>query len=98
MQMESGQRVDRYKVYADQNFRLKRNWSLGFGADFTYVHDHDNLTYTKVEGGASPTKTLSDLREYTTDFYVSLGKSYASGTSFSISATGESYKLGTYRR
>lgn len=42
--------------------------------------------------------TYSDLKEQTAGFYVSLGRNYASGTSFSISATGEYYTIGNYHK
>ena len=39
--MKSGQRVDRYSIYADQKHRLTRNWELGYGASFQFVRDKD---------------------------------------------------------
>lgn len=97
LHMSSVQRIDRYKLYADQDIKLKRNWTLGFGGSYTYANDRDYQNYNKVEGNITPQNTASGLKEYTTNFYVSFGKNYVSGTSFSISATGESYKIGDYQ-
>ena len=40
----------------------------------------------------------SDLKEQTTNFYVSLSKNYETGVSFSVSATGEYYTIGNYHK
>lgn len=98
LQLNAGQKIDRYKIYADQSLKLRRKWTLGFGGSYTYAYDRDYQIYNKVEGNIQTENTQSRLREYTADFYVSLSKSYMTGTSFSLSATGESYKLGNYQR
>lgn len=96
--MNSGQRIDRYNVYADQNFNLKRSWTFGFGGSYTYANDRDFQVYNKMEGNTQAQDVHSALKEHTVNFYVSVGKNYTSGTSFSVSATGEYYKMGNYSR
>lgn len=98
LETSAGQRIDRYNLYADQSIKLKENWRFGFGGSYTYAYDRDSQTYNKVEGDVTTQNTSSVLKEHTAEFYVSLGKRYSSGTSFSISATGESYKIGSYHR
>lgn len=96
--MDGGQHIDRYNVYADQHFKLKRDWTFGLGGSYTYANDRDFQTYGKVEGTMQTQDTHSALKEHTANFYVSAGKIYESGTTFSVSATGEYYKMGNYSR
>lgn len=98
LEMNSGQLINRYNLYADQNCKIGQNWKVGFGGSYSYANDRDFQIYNKVEGDMTTQNTTSVLKEHTTDFYVSLSRNYSSGTSFSISATGESYKLGSYHR
>lgn len=58
----------------------------------------DFQTYTEVEGDIATPSTDSKLKEQTADFYVSLGKDYPSGISWSVSGTGEYYSIGNYRK
>lgn len=97
LQVYAGQRVDRYKLFVDQSFKLRRNWNLGFGGSYTYVYDRDYQFYGNVEGQLDTPNTNTFQKEHTADFYVSVGKNYRAGTSFSVSATGEYYKLGAYQ-
>ena len=60
--------------------------------------DRDFQTYDKVTGDIPTENTDSRLREQTANVYVSLSKNYATGTSVSISATGEYYTIGNYRK
>lgn len=98
LQADNGQKADRYKFYADQSFKLARNWTLGFGGSYTYATDRDYQIYSQTEGNTETENTASDLKEHTGNVYVSIGKTYTTGTSFSVSATSESYKLGSYHR
>ena len=92
--MIGGQRIERYSVYADQKHQLSKEWNLGYGVSYRFAKDRDFQTYSQVTGDIYTQDTYSDLKEQTAGFYVSLGRNYASGTSFSISATGEYYTIG----
>lgn len=92
------QRIDRYSIYADQKQSLSKGWNLGYGASYRFAKDRDYQTYDKVEGNIQTQNTYSDLKEQTTSFYVSLNKSYTTGTSLSVSATGEYYTIGNYHK
>jgi len=96
--MIGGQKIDRYSVYADQKHLLAKNWSLGYGASYGYAKDRDYQIYDQVTGDIHPENMNSNLKEQTTNFYVSLNKNYATGTSLSVSATGEYYTIGNYHK
>lgn len=96
--MVGGQRIDRYSIYADQKHSLSKGWSLGYGASYRFAKDRDFQTYDKVVGDIHTQNMYSDLKEQTTNFYVSLSKNYETGVSFSVSATGEYYTIGNYHK
>jgi len=94
----SGQNIDRLLLTADQEHPLKSNWNLGYGVSYCYANDKNYQTYSKVQGGLNTKDTKTRLEEQTTDFYFKMGKDYESGQSFSISATGEYYSIGSYHK
>lgn len=96
--LTGGQRIDRYSVYADQKHRLANNWGIGYGVSYRYTNNYDFQTYDNVTGNIEPENTDAKLEEQTTNFYFSLSKSWAIGTSFSVSATGEYYTIGNYHK
>ena len=96
--MIGGQRIKRYSIYADQKHQLPKGWNLGYGASYRFAKDRDFQTYSQVTGSIHTQNMYSNLKEQTTSFYASLSKSYATGTSLSVSATGEYYTLGSYRK
>lgn len=96
--MVGGQRIDRYSIYADQKHSLSKGWSLGYGASYRFAKDRDFQTYDKVVGDIHTQNMYSDLKEQTTNFYVSFSKNYETGVSFSVSATGEYYTIGNYHK
>lgn len=96
--MVGGQRIDRYSIYADQKHSLSKGWSLGYGVSYRFAKDRDFQTYDKVVGDIHTQNMYSDLKEQTTNFYVSLSKNYETGVSFSVSATGEYYTIGNYHK
>lgn len=92
------QRIDRYSIYADQKQSLSKGWNLGYGASYRFAKDRDYQTYDEVKGDIQTQNTYSNLKEQTTNFYVSLNKNYTTGTSLSVSATGEYYTIGNYHK
>lgn len=96
--IRGGQRIERYSVYADQQHRLPKKWNLGYGATYRFAKDRDFQTYGEVTGNMQTQDTNSKLEEQTAGFYVSLSKNYESGTSLSVSATGEYYTIGDYHK
>lgn len=77
---------------------MAKEWNLGYGISYRFAKDRDFQTYDKVTGDIPPENTDSRLREQTANFYVSLSRNYATGTSVSVSATGEYYTIGSYRK
>lgn len=96
--LTGGQRINRYSVFADQKHNLANNWSIGYGLSYRYAKDFDFQTYGNVTGNIKPENTEAWLDEQITSFYFSLSRNWASGTSFSVSATGEYYTIGNYHR
>ena len=94
----AGQEIDKYRLYADQSHSLDGGWSLGYGASFDQARSRDYQSYDHVSGELEAADTYSDLREYVADVYASVGKTFENGTNFTLSATGEYYQLGDYRR
>ena len=96
--MVSGQKINRYSIYADQKHPLAKGWNMGYGASFRLAKDYDYQTYNQVTGDLITQDIQSDLTEQTTNFYLSIGKNTQTGVSFSLSATGEFYTIGNYRQ
>ncbi len=96
--LTGGQRIDRYSIYADQKHNLTNNWGIGYGVAYRYAKDYDFQTYNNVTGSVQTENTEAKLNEQTASFYFSLNKNWTTGTSLSISATGEYYTIGNYRK
>lgn len=96
--MIGGQRIDCYSIYVDQKQTLPKEWNLGYGASYRFAKDRDFQTYNEVTGNIQTQNTSSNLKEQTTSFYVSLNKSYTTGTFLSFSATGEYYTISNYHK
>ena len=80
------------------NTENANNWSIGYGLSYRYAKDFDFQTYDNVTGNIKPENTEAWLDEQITSFYFSLSRNWASGTSFSVSATGEYYTIGNYHK
>ena len=65
---------------------------------YFYAKDYDFQTYNNVTGNIQTENTEAKLNEQTASFYFSLNKNWATGTSFSVSATGEYYTIGNYHK
>lgn len=96
--LTGGQRIRRWSVYADRKHTWDKGWNLGYGASFRRANDRDWQTYHETTGEITTQDTDSDLNEQTANAYVSAGKNYENGTSWSVSATGEYYAIGNYHR
>ena len=96
--LTGGQRIDRYSIYADQKHNLTNNWGIGYGVAYRYAKDYDFQSYNNVTGNIQTENTEAKLNEQTASFYFSLNKNWTTGTSFSISATGEYYAIDNYHK
>lgn len=91
-----GQEIDRYSTYIDYSRIIEKKWRLGCGASYRFAADHDYQSFDEVEGNVVTENLNSHIREHTADFYLSVGKESALGVSWTVSATGEYYKMGQY--
>ena len=96
--LTGGQRIDRYSLYADKKHNLSGGWEIGYGTSFRYAKDYDFQLYDNVFGNLEIKDTEAELNEYTGNIYFSIGKNWSTGTSFSLSATGEYYSIGNYHK
>lgn len=91
----SGQTIDRLSLKADREHQLAKGWQLTCGGAFDWAEDHDWQHYTLHEGEVQTEDTDSRLTEYTANLYAGFGRQFAKG-SFSLSLSGEYYRLGGY--
>lgn len=73
------QRIDNYKVYADQTHKLAKGWKLSYGAMFNFVQN-DNLQNMRHYDNANDSyRTATATYESTTDAYAGTGKAWNDG-------------------
>ena len=96
--MVSGQKINRYSIYADQKHQLAKDWNVGYGVSFRLAKDYDYQIYNQVTGNLTTQDIQSNLTEQTTNFYLSIGRNTQTRASFSLSATGEYYTIGNYHK
>ncbi len=90
---ESKQDIRRFSFYADQNHRLAKDWTLSYGAKFSFASDKSSQIYhSSGENNWSVSDSKSDLDEYVYDVYAGFSKSFSDNLSISASLTGEYYK------
>lgn len=90
----SGQRIDRLSLDADKEHTLGA-WKLNYGATFRWAGTHDWQHYTIHEGEVASEETDSRLDEFTGSIYAGFGRNFKKGN-FSLSMSGEYYRLGDY--
>ena len=95
--LASGQHVRSVSAYADRTRRLQQGWSIGYGAAYKYTHTKDYQRYSNGAPADAPAVD-SRLDETTASLYLSATKQYATGVSFQLSATGEYYTIGNYKK
>lgn len=93
----SGQKVNSFHAYADMAHSLPAGWRVGYGATYRNSNSDDYQHYASGNtlGGEDVNSSLS---EHTAEAYISVGRSLPSGLSFSLSATGEYYKVNNVTR
>ncbi len=92
MDQKSGQKINVFHVYADQNHSLGKGWKLGYGAKYRNSESNDRQIYS-AESSLIGTDVNSSLTEHTAESYLSIERQSPIGLSFSLSATAEFYKL-----
>lgn len=92
----SDQRIDRWKVYADQSHSLVNEWTLNYGASFTYVNDRNTQFYDRTDMAGNNTESRID--EYTYNVYTGFSKQLNEQWNVSASAAVEYYKMMDYEK
>lgn len=94
---DSKQKIDRMKVYVDKSHEFAKDWSLNYGAEFTYTTDYNMQKYnSRTETDMTGSNTDSNIEEYTYNAYAGFDKSFTEAFSMSFSVIGEYYKLAEY--
>lgn len=93
---DSHQRIDRWKVYADQSHSLAKAWTLHYGTAFTYVNNRNSQRYNLPE--MSGENTESRIDEYTYNVYAGFDKAFGTQWQLSASAAAEYYRMADYRK
>lgn len=97
MKQDAGQKVHAFHAYADQSHAVGKGWKIGYGVSYRNSESDDFQKY-------SPGSTIkgdnvdSSLSEHTAEAYVSVSKQTTGGFSFSLSLTGEYYRLNRRER
>ena len=94
---DSKQKIDRIKVYVDKSHEFAKDWSLNYGAEFSYATDYNMQKYnSRTETDMTGSNTDSSIKEYTYNAYAGFDKSFTEAFSMSFSVIGEYYKLAKY--
>lgn len=96
--VRNGQQIEKASFFIDQKHSLPKAWNLGYGIKYNFVHSSDYQYYNKEEGSREFQDTHSDLNEHTASVYLSTGKSFGTGSSFSAALSGEYYEIGDYNQ
>ncbi|MBR4066450.1 MAG: TonB-dependent receptor family protein [Bacteroidaceae bacterium] len=92
MKQDAGQKVRAFHAYADQSHTIGNGWKLGYGISYRNNKSKDFqkfLTESTIKGN----DVNSSLSEHTGEAYLSVSRQTMGGLSFSLSVTGEYYRL-----
>lgn len=90
---KSKQNIRRISFYADQNQAVGKDWTLTYGAKFSFASDRSSQIYHSPDGSDwSNSNSNSKLNEYVYDLYAGFSKSFSDNLSITASLTGEYYK------
>ena len=93
----SDQRIDRWKLYADQRHEFPRGWFFNYGASFAYVNNR-NRQYYDIPALSAQNMEVG-IGEYTYNLYAGFDKNFGKKWSLGASAAVEYYKMAdTYRK
>ena len=93
----AGQRINRYRVFADKSHALPKDWKLNYGAQYMYASDNSSQTYrSAVNENISASNMESSQKEYTTNAYLGFEKNIGEKFSITAGVSSEYYKLGNY--
>lgn len=94
----SNQSINRFNGYVDQTHDLSKDWTLDYGAKYSFASDDNSQTYnsntSNNQEDIADLNSNSKVKEYTYDLYIGLKKEFSKKLSLSASLTGEYYQLG----
>lgn len=97
IKQDAGQKVHAFHAYADQSHSIGKGWKLGYGISYRNSESEDFQTYS-TESTIKGNDVNSTLSEHTAEAYVSVNRQTMGGLSFSLSLTGEYYRLNSSER
>ena len=91
--VNNDQRINRWKAYVSQEHQLGRNWSVNYGAVYTFSINHSLQNYTEViqTTGDKPTSSFTRLREDNANVYFGFNKDFGKKLTLEASLAGEYY-------
>ena len=93
----AGQKINRYRAFADKSHTLPKDWKLNYGAQYMYAVDNSSQSYhSAVNKNISASNMDSRQKEYTANAYLGFEKNIGEKLSVTAAVTPEYYKLGNY--
>lgn len=90
---EDEQRINKWRAYLTQEHKLKNNWGLNYGVNYTTAVDNSYQYYYDIEtGDFEPGKSMSARREeFTLNGFAGFSKNFGSKLSVDASLAAELY-------
>lgn len=93
---EAKQIINRYKVYLGNSHSIQTNYSVNYGAEFTYAQDKNRQSYDHED--YKGLNINSKVEEYTYRVYAGFEAKFNKKLSLSLSLPLEYYKLSNYEK
>ena len=91
------QHIDQYNAYASMSHRIRKRWSLTYGADYTHTRNTNGQYYTDYVGDGSYRSSATNKEDNAT-VYASTGGSFLDNKlSIYASLSAQFYRLESYR-
>lgn len=94
----SAQDINKISTYIDGENKLGNAFNTNYGLALNFTNDFDCQEYKDINGNLEYDNTKMTLREQTISLYAGISKSDTLGNSYSISVTGEYYKMNNYKQ
>lgn len=94
----SAQDINKISTYIDGENKLGNGFNTNYGVALNFTNDFDYQEYKDINGDLEYDNTKMTLKEQTISLYAGIVKSDTLGNSYSISVTGEYYKMNSYKQ
>lgn len=94
----SAQDINKISTYIDGENKLGNSFNANYGLALNFTNDFDYQEYKDINGDFEYDNTKMTLKEQTINLYAGISKSDTLGNSYSISVTGEYYKMNSYKQ